>query len=430
MGKYEKPEKADLGSLDGLLRSLAAGRTPELWRESWDAAVSSYPEDGIFFLNDDFILSINRYLSFPEEALKSFHDFFEAVKNKRELCVFLWLWHICVFKSGCSDFGKMDEWPLPETGIPSFRNMLPAVIAVSGVPYTVEFYRKKGIPSQILRDTLSELKNDMILYRRDHGSWGMTKGQLRWKTNHLSGRLYRFGRLSFKAAVFPLEIKVFRSLSAKGTAVLMEPGVEVRGDGLINGTNGVSDTAHGWVSRYREDENTACGNTIISGGYAQKRKVSLDRKEWIKLLERGDHVVEVHVPSGERLFPESYADSFRQASGFFERYFRERPFHAFSCWSWLLDPQLENLLPRSSNILKFQSLFHLFPVISTDSQIFDYVFKNETQDYESLPEKTSLQSSIKKYYLKGGRLHSGGGFLLKEDISPQPLSPPGRDSRG
>jgi hypothetical protein len=58
---------------------------------------------------------------------------------------------------------------------------------------------------------------------------------------------------------------------------------------------------------------------------------------------------------------EDCRDSLRQAYAFFARYSPERPIKASFCHTWFFTPQLQQLLPPQSNVVRFQREFYLFP---------------------------------------------------------------------
>ena len=402
-------------SLDELLKVLGINNAPGLWHRDWKAAISALPQDNIFFMEEDYIKNLNKYLLLPDHLLENFFDFYETAKSRLELGIFVWLWHFCIFMSDGSELADIDEWPLPQTETKTFNAMLPAVIVVSGIYYTENIYNGRNISNEIFSKTFTDLSTNMDYYKKEFGIWGLKRSSLRWMLNYLSGRLYKFGTLNFMMDVFPLDIKVFRKISTGEIIILSGADTTFRRDGHISGTNEINDN-NGWVSSYNEFEEFIICNTVINKGYAENKHIKLDKREYKMELERGDNVIEVHIPYGQRLNPELYAGSFRQAAIFFEEYFPEKHFNAFSCWSWLLDPQLKKLLPDTSNIVKFQSQFNIFPVISTDSQIIQYVFNGQTGSYETMPEKTSLQRIVKNYLMEGGLLHSGGVVIMKEEV--------------
>lgn len=134
-------------------------------------------------------------------------------------------------------------------------------------------------------------------------------------------------------------------------------------------------------------------------------------------LAAGEPFLDVHIPEGGPLDPESCDASFETAARFFGRHFpRERPtFRA--CTSWLLDPVLEQLLPAGSNILRFQRRFDLHEVRRGPSSVFEFVFNRpdldltDEPDLLELPCNTRLRTAIVDHYARGGVIRMGVGTV-------------------
>lgn len=123
-------------------------------------------------------------------------------------------------------------------------------------------------------------------------------------------------------------------------------------------------------------------------------------------------VLEVHIPEGEPLDVQAVKDSFKEVAGFFEEVVSYK-YDGFHCESWLLSPQLHNLLSKQSNILRFQDLFFVYNEIPA-RQAEERVFGKVTDRIEEYPEDTSLQRALKAYLQKGNKVGMGCGFIPPE----------------
>ena len=107
------------------------------------------------------------------------------------------------------------------------------------------------------------------------------------------------------------------------------------------------------------------------------------------------------------LTPAAVAASLGQARAFFPRHFPDEHSPAFSCGSWLLDPQLREYLPEDSHIVRFQRRFELEPYDemegpNADVEVLRFVFRTLTTPLDQLPRHTVLQRAIVDH-LKAGR---------------------------
>lgn len=118
-----------------------------------------------------------------------------------------------------------------------------------------------------------------------------------------------------------------------------------------------------------------------------------------RIYPAGTPALSVHIPAGEPLDPDAALDSFRQAEAFFPRYFGQT-YPLFICYSWLMAPTLKEVLPPTSRILQFQSMFETVytrPNRQAEERVFGFL----ADDSHTYPEKTSLQRALKAYLLSG-----------------------------
>ncbi len=153
----------------------------------------------------------------------------------------------------------------------------------------------------------------------------------------------------------------------------------------------------------------------------------LDAPQWLALSFRGTlfqlgrlqfqrahkddtPVLDVHIPAFEPLLPDAVDASFDAARRFFPRHFPEEHYESATCTSWLLDEQLAEYLPETSNILAFQRRFELVAEDGADADAFvlEFVFRRPRErpdllaDLALLPQHTTLQRGIVAH-LRAGR---------------------------
>ncbi len=130
-------------------------------------------------------------------------------------------------------------------------------------------------------------------------------------------------------------------------------------------------------------------------------------------LKKGDPVIEVHIPAGEKLDIAECKKSLDAAREFFAKYFPEYKWEYFTCHSWLLDPSIRQLM-NGGNILAFQDMFDI--IENQDSAaVLRYVFKWNTNmmNLRNAVCVGSFAEKLKKYALAGGELHESFGVIVK-----------------
>lgn len=128
----------------------------------------------------------------------------------------------------------------------------------------------------------------------------------------------------------------------------------------------------------------------------------------------GDYTLSVHIPdfSGP-MSPLACDESFERARTFFARHFPEERFRTAVCHSWLMDDQLGEYLPDSSNIIRFQKRFRLAYQYAgnQDDGPLGFVFGRTVEDLDDLPQDTTLQRAIIDHIRSGRHWHGGTGWL-------------------
>lgn len=122
----------------------------------------------------------------------------------------------------------------------------------------------------------------------------------------------------------------------------------------------------------------------------------------------GTPILHVHIPAGEPLDTKAVLSSLHEAPVFFRKYFH-REFILFHCHSWLLSPDLKNLLNEGSRIIQFQNLFQVYAT-DDDRQAEERVFGFLSDNPADYPENTSLQRTVKEHLLAGSTVHMAAGI--------------------
>ncbi|MGN0331652.1 MAG: acyltransferase domain-containing protein [Lachnospiraceae bacterium] len=125
-------------------------------------------------------------------------------------------------------------------------------------------------------------------------------------------------------------------------------------------------------------------------------------------LKAGTKVLNVHIPAGEKLDYEACRESVKRAEVFFEDIYE-----AYICDSWLLSPKLRDILPETSNIIRFQKMFEIVKVHYTFPQAEQRIFQDIREDKENYPEDTLLRRKAKEYICCGNNIGIGIGYFYK-----------------
>lgn len=175
----------------------------------------------------------------------------------------------------------------------------------------------------------------------------------------------------------------------------------------------------GCFSRFVREHQESYGCYGFDRGFWTVRQIScrlfrIGQLEYELIRLNGVPTVSLHIPTDTVLRPELLRKSWLDARAVLGRVFPEYAEAPCYCHSWLLSPTLRQLLPPTSNILKFQQSFTITPIDVPSQGFLQWVFKNPGLPTEDLPENTGLQRRLKAFLLSGGTFVDAKGYLIAE----------------
>jgi hypothetical protein len=288
------------------------------------------------------------------------------------------------------------------------------IVFLSALPAIRAFHKQRGISDEISISTLGDLELWVREHKRLKGQFGFA--QSGWLSSHFSGGIYKLGRLQFEPHPFKYDFNAYRNAEGR-VVVLAGSGMKFRRDGQFDGANGIKDP-QAFTSELKETKDAITGTPINVRGFAENKPVTLDAKEWRKVFGKGSPLLDIHIDNNGPMDHAECGKSFAQAGPFFAKHFPELKFDAFTCTSWLMDSQFEDYLPADSNIVRFLSEYHLFPMAeASDSQTYERVFDGPVADLSKAPQKSSLQRAVIAHEKSGKKWRNAGGLILKDDLA-------------
>lgn len=125
-------------------------------------------------------------------------------------------------------------------------------------------------------------------------------------------------------------------------------------------------------------------------------------------LHKDQPVIGLHIPGGARLSDESIAASLSRARALW-------PNRPIVCFSWLLAPALETLLPEGG-IRSLRAIFAPGPVDLDNDDFVQWVFCDPSLAPQQWPEDTRLRRAVKAYVLSGGQIGAGWGIVREKNV--------------
>ncbi|SDO22863.1 hypothetical protein SAMN04487897_11048 [Paenibacillus sp. yr247] len=281
--------------------------------------------------------------------------------------------------------------------------------ALQRLPLTEQKYSERGLSEELFVETL-----------RDIGVWVQNAYNLvgyyairnfSWIWRHLEARMFRLGGMQFMATKFSGVVKGFYNAKEDIFLLLCSEGMELRANGDMQGVCKKEKTTDGFVTEYEETEDYFIGNPITPIGKGLNKQVKLKRDEWKKVLDKDDTLLEIHIPRDTAFDMETIKDTYIQAKEFYATYFPEVKYKGMVCHTWLFTPQLREMLPPSSNIVKFQQQFYLYPTAGSVRFLWNFVFNELTEVKDAKPD-TSLRKQVLNYLEEDKEIFDMNGIFL------------------
>lgn len=195
------------------------------------------------------------------------------------------------------------------------------------------YYEGKGIPYEVLCNTMGDISLRAALYKDANGVYGLTAADAIWLRHHLAGKLFRLGQLQFQLfEMFPYEL-------------------------------------------------------LEEDGYMTFSEEAKQR------FPAGTPVLNVHIPARTVLTPEECERSFALAESFFPRFFPDHHAKAYLCFSWLLYPKMRALLTEDSNIVRFAERFSIIGESEDCGEALRCIYGKRYRRKADYPRDTALRKT-------------------------------------
>ncbi|MBO7275569.1 MAG: hypothetical protein J6V15_04270, partial [Clostridia bacterium] len=307
------------------------------------------------------------------------------------------------------DFATCRDIELPESDGTLLGDMLPLFVLLPSVPDMVAMYEKRG-----LIDIMDLLQIDSCIsaVEKRIGRVGMNRRYFDWLTNYLKCRIFQGGVFRVEVGTHKRPALVLRHCCTGRYEVMMTDGIFHRSGNML-GAAGCTDIDGSFEADFRETDDEYCGH-LAKDGIVSPQRVTLRKSEWEVYIKPQDDMLSLHIPKGASLTRETIQSSVKAAREIAKKSFPEFDIKAVGCYSWLLNPQLEEILGKDSHIGTFGSSFVRWPVKTDGMDVFGFVFPQTHGGYHTLPENTRLERSLKKLYIDGGFILNTAGIIIEE----------------
>lgn len=401
---------------DGAWQAVCRQPLPAGLEASCREAAGVCPGSGPGFLDERQIGECRAFCGLPPALDAPLLAAAARISGNDALRTLGWTLYWLVFAS--PNGTAVGDWSAIEEALGDEAGLFTLLIALGMVPLTRAWHRQLGVPEAVTRDTCRQVSCFCGNHERGRGGRpGIYFRQLLWLRHYTrDNRYFRLGRFEYWGKPFSGGVVAYRRRDTNQVLALAEDGTRFDGDGFVDGIGGQFDEKNGWTATLVESDACVRGFPISPRGRAERRAVALDRNEWDRVLAAGDRILEMHIPAGGGMTPEACAASLRQAVAFFAQHFPDERPVAISTRSWIVNPQLEEILPADSNLVAFLRELYLYPVPSNGQDGLWFIFLQTPFDPSSAPRQTQMQRAILEFIEAGGVWHNGGMFILTVDV--------------
>ena len=376
-------------------------------KRNWQYSQACYPGHAPWFLQADYVGQCAERAGFPADGISELLRQASAIRDNEDDARLVWHlhWHSHIAAQSLRD----PQWPWPEElgrsphADLTFLTVFPLFALV---PSMDTWMQARALPKELPDAALRDVRNWTVHQYRQTGRWGDV--QTLWSHHLLRCDIFQLGRLQFQFGSFTERTPLVLQNTATGEIVILsQENLPVAADGRYACT----DEPVCFTTALAQTAREYRGNPVRDG-LVSKEQLSLPCQEWEPVFRQGDPMLNVHIPEDGPLDCQACLDSLDYARRFYSTQFPEFNFRGFQTQTWLLGTSLRDCLPADSNILHFQSLFHLFPAMQgNDWQLRERVFGDPDLPLEKVPQKTSLQRSVYAKLMAGARLRNGAGVI-------------------
>lgn len=368
-------------------------------------SLAEYESKGAFFLEDDYITKLHRDLGLFPRILAEVRGGAETLRRDGAAARYA-LFVVRAMEHRELFLENLPLFTFPEEAHPFFA----LLCLLPTIPNTHAFLKERNIPEDVIQNTLGQYEACVFIYSLRFDRLGLNKRYFDWLQHYVDCEILNINRLRFEILALTDPIYLLRHRET-GEQVLLMGGPEMNQYGLYADTPPVEEAAFQAV--FRETETHFEGNLVSDQGRCLTETGRYAKTDYDLILKPGDTCLSVHIPNEGDFSEESCRESYARAADIFKTHFPELTVKAFHCHSWMMAPELEDILKPSSRILSFSRKYLRYPIPTRGEDVLNFVFLLKYKTYADLPEDSSLQRALKKLYVNGKYHYEYGGVFTK-----------------
>ncbi len=391
--------------IDRFEKSLGVGVIPAEFGRIYEEALAEFERAGAFFLKEEYLREVQaKCNAFPRTFERVLEEAARVREREEEALYALFLCRAMEERKLFLRYLSVFDFP-KNSPFFAFLCLVPSIVGTWGE------LRARGVPDDVVEATVNQYEECLFVYKERFDELGMNKRYFDHLQGYVDHKFLNVGRLRYEIGhlhgVYLLKNK------KDGKRVLFLADAPMNDVGLYRDTPPLREG--GFDAFFREEEDAFLGTPVGESGRCQSEVVRLSKEEYEIVLRPGDTVLDTHIPGHAPLTEESCAESYARARALFALHFPEIEPKAFHCHSWMMAPELSEVLKPGANVLNFQRHYLRYPVPTKGEDVLNFVFFLRYTSFADLPEDTSLQRALKARYLAGEYLYEYGGVMPFEE---------------
>lgn len=305
---------------------------------------------------------------------------------------------------------QLKEIPVPPVQDSKVLDYLPLQILICLIPESIAQYTKRGFSDEEIRSLLNSYKESLEIMQTLQGRPGYNEVYYRWQCIYAKACLFETEGMEFELFQFPDSAIYLKNNESGEVVAVFTEGLFHASAMQMVGSRGYEDAEGAFSVTFEEDEENYYGHRSLIQK-ADRVKSTFPKSQWTCLAKPGDDCLSIHIPSGADISPEKMDKAIASARAILKQRYPEHGGAMIYGASWILDPVLEEFLKESSNILRFAHRFVRYPRKSDGTHAFNLIFQKHYDDYNLLPENTSLERGLKKLFLSGKYVYFYHGII-------------------
>lgn len=321
----------------------------------------------------------------------------------------LWVKTAVAYGKQCT-IKQLKDIPVPSVQDSKMMDYLPLQILIGLIPDSIDQYTKRGFSDQEIRSLLNSYKHSLSIMQQLQGRPGYNEVYFRWQCIFAKAGIYETEGMQFELFELPDSAVYLENIESGEIVAVFTEGLFHASAMQMVGSKGYEDAEGAFSVSFEEDEENYYGHRSLVQKADRNRSV-FPKSQWICLAKPGDDCLSIHIPANADISPAKMDKAIASAREILKQRFPEHGSAMIYAASWLLDPVLDDFLKDTSNILQFAHRFVRYPRKSDGTHAFNLIFQKHYDDYELLPENTSLERGLKKLFLSGRYVYFYHGII-------------------